>query len=198
VKTETTQTEKKSKVWQAVSNIGVIVALTLGVIQVIEWRNNRTPKLHLFVPEYYTGTDVGANKRFLAVLVRISNFTQKNAYLFPETMAVKVKSKGKWYRTEIKWIPKEYIETDFTEYEKVLHGTSEVKLLKRFESPVIAYDNPLTRFIVLSCEDTSLLENIDGIKIYVEDCHQIPHIMSVENLEEQRKRHHPYYQFDKF
>ena len=199
MKTETTRTEKKSKVWQIVSNIGVIVALSLGAIQVVEWWNNRNPKLQLFVPEYYTGTDVGANERFLAILVRISNLSQKNAYLLPETMAVKIKSDGKWHTTKIPWIPnKEYIETDLTESQKVIIGTNEVKLLKRFESPVITYDNPLTRYIPLYCDDANVLEKVEGIKIYVEDSHHKPHIMEVGSLTEQRNKHDPDYQFDKF
>ena len=78
-------------VGQIVGGIILVTGLIGGIWSLWDRWEDRKPRLELFVPEQYTGTDTGANQRFLAILVRISNSSTKNAYLCPETMAVKVK-----------------------------------------------------------------------------------------------------------
>ena len=141
--------------------------------------------------------DVGAKKRFLAMLTRISNLSQKNAYLLSETLSVEIEKGGRWYKTEIAWVPnKEYITTDFTETQKVIFGVEEIKLLKRFEAPIITYDQPLTRYIVVTHKDEDILEHIDAVRIQIRDCHKKLYKMEV-NLKEQRKKYDPDYHPDK-
>jgi hypothetical protein len=188
VKTETTRTEKKSKVWQVVSNIGIIVALSLGVIQVVEWWNNREPKLELFVPQFSTGRDPNSNILALNMLVRISNSHAKNAYLFPETMSIEVKNNSTWHKTHIAWISDRtyLVFADISPYEQTVWGMNEVPILKRFENAVISYDNPLSRYITIVHENESVLQNVDGIRIQVRDCHMKLYKMEVD-LAEQSK-----------
>lgn len=132
----------------------------------------------------------------MAMLTCISNQSRKNVYLLAETLSVEVQTGGRWYKTHVGWIAdKDYIDTDFTELQKVTHGVKEVKLLKRFERPVITYDKPLTRYITVTHDDTKILEHIDGIRMRFIDCHKQLYEMDV-NLTEQKK-YDPEYQPDK-
>jgi hypothetical protein len=158
-------------------------------IQIYEWYKNRQPKLELFIPQYSTGRDPNSNTIVLNMLVRISNSRVKNAYLFPETMSVEVKNNGTWYKTQIEWIPNITYLTfaDITPHQQTIWGMNEVPVLKRFENPVIKYDNPLSRYITVTHKKSeSVLKNPSDIRIKVRDCHMQLYTMEVD-LSKQKK-----------
>jgi hypothetical protein len=178
------------KTWQIVSNIGIITALFLGIIQITEWWNNRKPNLELFIPQFSTGRDSNSNILALNMLVRISNSRVTNAYIFPETMSIEIKSNGTWHKTQIAWIPDKthLVFADISRYEQTMWGMNEVPILKRFENPVITYYTPLSRYITVTHEENeSVLKNPTDIRIKVRDCHMELYTLDV-NLSEQQKK----------
>lgn len=187
MKTETTGTGKKSKIWQIVIDVGAIAGLIVAGIQISNWYENREPKLELFIPQFSTGRDPNSNTLVLNMLVRISNSHAKNAYIFPETMSVEVKKNGTWYKTQIVWIPDTYLTfADIPPYQQNIWGMNEVPVLKRFENPVITYANPLSRYITVTHKNESVLENPTDIRIEVRDCHMKLYKMEVD-LSKQKK-----------
>ena len=181
-------------VWPTIVGSLVILGVIGGIWSLWDRWKNRKPRLELFVPQYSTGIDAKSERCGLFLLVRISNSSQKNAYILPETISVEIEKNGKWYKTPVAWIPKkEFLETDFSEHEKVIHGVEEVQLLKRFESPVISYDYPLTRYIVATHNNDSVLKTMDKIRIKIRDCHMKLYDMCVD-FEEQQKKYDPDFQ----
>jgi hypothetical protein len=192
---ETKTTERKTKFTHYASQtlfyIGSTVALIVGTIQVMDWWKNREPKLDLFLPEYFTGKSESVNTRILNMLVQISNSSTKNAYILPITISVEIKKNGIWYKMEMLWADRDYMEpVDLPN--KTSFGTNEVLTLKRFENLVITYDNPISRYVTVTHKDESILENPTDIRIEVEDCHKKFYKMEV-NLVEQQSKHDPEY-----
>jgi hypothetical protein len=179
--------------------IGCIVGTIGGSITIKDWFDNRKPQLVLMVPANWTGIDAGNNVKGLNLLMRISNHSKRNAYLFPETMAVKIKHKGQWYPVEIAGYDDiKYLKTEFSKNKQIQYGINEVEVLKRFDSPVICYDKPLTRYITVISENQDILDNIEGVKVRVEGCGGEVYVIFVDDLSKQQKEHDPQYQYEKF
>ena len=178
------------------SVLGAVVILTGsigGIWSLYDRYKNRRPNLNLFVPENFTGEDRVSKQLFLHILVLISNDSKRNAYLLPFTMSIEIMSDGKWNKIQIGWIgKKKHLETDFDERQKIIHGIDEVEILRRFESPVISYDNPLTRYISITHKNSSILKSIDGVRLKIRDCHFKLYVLSCD-LKEQRKKYDPDY-----
>lgn len=171
----------------------LLVGIIAGLVGVVggwitlydKWRN-RKPKLSLWVPYNWTGEDIGAQKRFLALYLRISNTSNKEAYLYLETMSVSLKIKNNWYRVYLSDLPYEGIkETDFPERELRHFGIGKVKFLNRFEDNIVTFEKPLCGYVVVGYKDDSIFnESIDMIRLEVEDCHRKKHILYTD-LEKQ-------------
>ncbi len=185
--------KRAARVWQILVTTGSIAALILTVTQLCDWWENREPKLKLFVPYTFTGRSTLNDTLALLILARISNSHAKNAYLFPETMSVQVRSNNIWYITPLAWVTGgDFLVSDLPKNEEVSSGVNEIPILKRFENPIITYDNPLSRYIAVTHENESVLKNITDIRIEVEDCHKKLYEMEV-NLVEQQRVHDPNY-----
>ena len=177
--------------------IGVILGLigiAGGYLTLIDKWKNRKPKLNLFVPYNWSGVDTGANKRFLNLYLRISNSSNKSAFLYLETLYVEVKINGKWFPTE--FFEVELKGTDFPEAEKERFGIGKVEFLKRFNENVVTYDKPLCGYISVTCNKDSIFESsIEAIKVEVYDCHERRYILHVD-LNKQLEKD-PYRKYEK-
>jgi hypothetical protein len=173
---------------------GALAGLIVAGIQIQNWRENREPILELFVPQNFTGGVTYSDTLPLNILVRIVNFRNKNAVLFFETMSVEVKSNGTWHKTKIDWMAdSDYLVTNFPKDQRSIMGVDDIRRIKRFESSVITYDNPLSRYIVVTHkENESVLKNLTDIRVKVRDCHMKPYTLEV-NLAEQQQKYDPDY-----
>lgn len=175
------------KIVRFILNFGSIVGLLVGFITVIDWLENRDPNLDLFIPQQYSGIDQGCEERYYAILTYITNSSKRSAYLLPVTLAVELEIGGKWHKTTIGWMLKrEFIETDFTNLEKIRHGTEDVKILRRHDNPVVTRDNPMQRYIIVQNRDKTRIENVSKVRIKIRDCHMKLYDMCVD-LKEQKK-----------
>lgn len=193
--------EQVISLFKSIGAVGVTIAVVVGVIGGIWslWDRiiNRKPILKLFTPYYFSCKDGVSMQPVLMILVRISNSSQKSAFLYLETMSIEVMSNGKWYKTKrLNTEQTTPLKTDFSEAEKVRFGINDVKYLNRFGCTVVSYDNPLSGYVPVAHEEESVLTNIDKIRIKVTDCHFKSYEMEVD-LKEQQRNYDPDYQFDK-
>jgi hypothetical protein len=181
------------KYFTDLKNFAILAGVILSVLGVFggllslcdKWKN-RKPNLELFAPYQWSGIDTGAQKRFSCLYLRIANSSRKSAYLYLETMSVMVKINGEWYTTY--FIDQEIKQTDFPEAEKLRFGLGKAHFLNRFEDNIITFDKPLCGYVVLGHDNDAIFNNdIDEIKIEVEDCHREKYKLRA-NLKEQSKR----------
>jgi hypothetical protein len=179
--------------FKRIRNFAVIIGVIVGFFGVIggllslhdRWAN-RCPDLELFTPYNWSGIDIGNQKRFLCLYLRISNNSQRSAYLYLETMSVMVKINGNWYQTY--FIDEEVKETDLPEAGKQRLGLGRAHFLNRFEDNVITFDKPLCGYIIVGYDNDSIFNgSLEEVKIEVEDCHEKKYILYTD-LAEQLKR----------
>jgi hypothetical protein len=157
-----------------------------GLLSLRDRWQNRKPHLQLFAPYLFWGTDVANKRRFLFLYLRIANSSQKNAYLYLETMSVMLKINGIWYRTYFS--DQEIKRTDFSDAEKLHFGIGKARVINRFEDNIITFDKPLCGYVILGHANDAIFDGaIEKVKIEVEDCHHEKSALYAD-LEEQLKK----------
>jgi len=160
---------------------------------------NRSPSLHLFAPHYFVGLDAKSRVPVLNVLLRISNASERSAFLYLETMSVEMDYDGKWVQMlRLETDPDKPIQTDFSDSKALTFGLKHCRYLPRFGNPVISRDNPLSGFIALA-GDSSIkdLKWPLRMRLKVFDCHFVKHVLEV-NFTTQRERFDPDYKRGEF
>jgi hypothetical protein len=184
---------KLRKLVSVICNVAGVVALSL---QGLTWWHNRAPSLMLFAPYYFTGSAPDTGRRTLNVLVRISNSSNADAFIYPETILAEVHHDGKWYRMQVLYSKAEGLQTDMPEGAVVSWGIDDWKPLKKFEDVVIARSHPLTRTITLSYDSpdiakgAAILNNVTAIKLSFRDCHMKQFTLMVD-FKKQREKYDP-------
>ncbi len=150
--------------------IGGISGLVALGLQLYELQKNRKPQLKLFIPYHFTGTQHETKYRTLFLLLRISNSTNADAFLYLETLRVELLYKGIWYQVTTLDIGEE-IQTDFPEVIQHLSGVKYVKGFNKFKSPAISRNNPFSTYLPVTFPDMAVIENAEEVRITVKDCH---------------------------
>jgi hypothetical protein len=172
--------------------IGGVVGSVAGALALRDRWRHRKPILRLFAPYQFIGTNSGSGERTLILLLRISNLSRANAFLYLETLACKVRNGENWFPTTVLQVPPDVnrFKTNLPSHQQLQFGLHEVGPLRRYTNPVVSLSEPLTGYVVLTCNDPTILESPDAIQVSVRDC-QFRLYKMVVDFAEQRRRYDP-------
>lgn len=169
-----------------IGGVSGLVALAVQGIQL--WRN-RTPSLKLFVPYHFTGSASHNNQRVLFCLARISNLSERPAFIYLETLRAEVLFKGRWYQMSVWNIPKDKVlETDFPEHIQHEAGIKNVDPFNKFSSPVISLDNPYSSYIPITSSEQAVVEGAERLRLEFKDCNLKKFVIETEILKKKLTR----------
>lgn len=172
--------------------LGGIAGVVSLVIVLTDLWINRKPDLELFAPFAFHARYTDSGPVGLHVFVRISNSSRKDAFVYLETLAAEIKSKGNWYKAQLPITDpdKPIVVPNFTEFTVDRFGLKWARYFNRFKDNVITMEHPLSGYIAITHGDSNIMTNAEAIRLSFRDCHM--HQYSLEaNFEEQRERYGP-------
>ncbi len=161
--------------------IGGLAGFTALAVQGIHLWKNRNPSLKMFVPYHFTGSASHNNQRLLFCLVRISNLSDRPAFVYLETLRAEVLFKKRWYQMSVWNFPKgQSLQTDIPEPIQHDAGIKDVPPLNKFSSPVISLDNPYSAYIPITCSEQAVVEGGERLKLEFKDCNLKTYVIEAE------------------
>lgn len=159
---------------------GAAGLIALGLEGYRLWMKRR-PSLTLFVPYHFTGDDASSRQRMLFALVRISNHSERTAYLYLETLRAEVKFKGRWYPMSVPSFPPSVtFHCDLPETIQHHAGVKYIRFFNKFDPAVIALDKPFSRYFGMTCHDRVAVENAERLRLEVKDCNLVRYIIEAD------------------
>jgi hypothetical protein len=157
--------------WTGVLGIGGIAGIAALGFQSYDLWSRRVPNLKLFVPYNFKGTHSESKDRFIFALVRISNSSYREAFIYLETLRAEVLFKKRWYQMSVPSFPANH-GAQFDLPEEVQHyaGVKYISFFNKFDSPVISLDKPYSRYIGLYCSNPNIVEGAEKLKLEFKDC----------------------------
>jgi hypothetical protein len=150
--------------------LGLIAGILALVLQGYDSWKKRRPRLRLFVPYCFAGTHAPSRRLVIFVLVRVSNLSERPAFLYLETLKVHLRLNGSWIAAPVLDFPQgEHVNTDFPDSMNQSAGIKYIKALNRFDSPVVALDNPYARYLGLVCDGADV-KAIDRVRLEFQGC----------------------------
>lgn len=176
-------------IWTGI--VGGIVGAVAGVLALWDRWKHRHPRLLLFAPYSFSGVDIGNGRKCLNVLCRLSNSSQKAAFIYLETMKVELAKAGNWHVVQRVDFPKgQTPKTDFSSSEKIHFGVDDVPYFSRFGTSVISRDNPFSGYLCVISDQEDILQNPTKLRISIRDCHFKEHIVKVDFAEQKKQDPH--------
>lgn len=164
--------------------IGGLAGFTAFVIQGIQLWKNRSPSLRLFIPYHFTGSASENNQRFLFCLVRISNLSERPAFIYLETLRAEVLFKGRWYQMSVISFPKDkQLETDFPDHLIYYSGLKDVQHFNKFSGPIISLDNPYSSYIPITYSESNVVEGAERLRLEFKDCNLEKYVIESDILD---------------
>jgi hypothetical protein len=143
----------------------------------------RRPALNLFVPYHFSTSDLNSKQRVLFALVRISNTSERPAYLYLETLRAEVLFKGRWYQMCVRNFPPQ-APLQFDLPERIQHhaGVKYFKVFHKFDSALISLDRPYSTYVGLTFHDPNVVNNADRLRLEVKDCNLVKYTIEADIL----------------
>lgn len=164
--------------------IGGLAGLIALIIQGVQLWKRRYPRLKLFVPYHFTGSASHNQQRVLFCLVRISNLSERPAFIYLETLRAEVLFKGRWYQMSVISFPKDKpLETDFPEHILYEAGLKDVQHFNKFSGPVISLDNPYSSYIPITYSEHAVVEGAERLRLEFKDCNLKKYVIDAEVLD---------------
>ena len=175
-----------------IGTIGGGLGIASIMLHLVGWWINRKPRLRLFAPYQWSGVDTGLKKRIANIVVRVSNNSRAAAFLYLETMSAELRYAGRWVKARRLEPPASVkrVKTDFPEGLRQRFGLDDITPLRRFESPLITYERPLSGLLILDPDSEEVARGFDAVRLIVKDCHLKQHVL-VAYFDEQCRRHDP-------
>jgi hypothetical protein len=172
--------------------IGGLVGLISMFVTGFFWFRNRRPRLRLFVPINFCGTDVGNGLRVCFLLLWFTNHSKMPANLFLHTMDISIRRKNQKKFSKVSLIPpvRERPVTDFSRYQQAMFGADKVPFFNYSDGMPVTIENPLRGFIWFPFDDTDKDNFLLEIRIGIHDQFFKKHFLQV-NLEEQQQKYDP-------
>jgi len=165
----------------SIAVIGGLAGFTAFIIQVIQLWKNRSPSLRLFIPYHFTGSASHNNQRVLFCLIRISNLSERPAFIYLETLRAEILFKERWYQMSVISFPKDQqLQTDLPENVQYEAGLRDIKHFNRFSGPVISLDSPYSVYIPMTFLDQVVVEKGERLKLEFKDCNLKKYIIEAE------------------
>lgn len=157
--------------WTGILGVGGFAGFAALGFQAYDLWSRRAPKLKLFVPYNFKGTDSGTQSRFMFALVRISNSSYREAFIYFETLRAEILFRKRWYQMTVPSIPPDHAMT-FDLPEQVQHyaGVKYILFFNKFDSPVIALDKPYSRYMGMYCSNSNVVEGAEKLRLQFKDC----------------------------
>lgn len=153
------------------------------------WRH-RAPNLQLFWSGFHGGFESGTNRPLLCAILRFSNYSHTPTTLHLETIFAEIYANNQWHKVEVLFgKPTDAtIQTEWGPDVEAKAGVHEIENFKRFDQPMITYEQPLTRRLIVTHPDMNLLKNTTRISISIYDFHGREYKKEA-SIEEQRKKY---------
>lgn len=168
---------------ELIALIGGLAGLIALVVQGFQLYMKRSPSLKLFVPYHFTGSASHNNQRLLFCLTRISNLSERAAFIYLETLRAEVLFKGRWYQMSVWSIPKgKNLETDIPEHIQHEAGIKYIDPFNKFSNPVISLDKPYASYIPITSTEQAVVEGAERLRLEMRDCNLKKYIIEAEIL----------------
>ena len=163
--------------------IGGIAGFTALAVQGYLMWQKRKPDLKLFVPYNFSGDHAGSGQRMMFCLVRISNLSERPAYLYLETLKAEVLYKNRWHPVEVPSFSEQVnMSFDLPEQVQFHTGVKQIPFFNKFSSPVISLDNPYSRYFAVTCHDRGAMEQGERLRLEFKDCNFTKHVLEADIL----------------
>jgi hypothetical protein len=161
---------------------GVAGFIALAVQGYALWQK-RKPELKLFVPYNFSGDLAGSGSRVKFCLVRISNLSERPAYVYFETLKAEILYKNRWHPVEVpSFADNTKMEFDLPDDVQFHTGVKQFPFFNKFSSPVISLDKPYSRYFAAICHDREAMEHGEKLRIQFKDCNLISHTLEADIL----------------
>ncbi|MCC5879712.1 MAG: hypothetical protein JJU03_07450 [Idiomarina sp.] len=161
---------------------GLAGLLALAVQGYLIWQK-RKPDLKLFVPYNFSGDHTESGQRMMFCLVRISNLSERPAYVYFETLKAEVLYKNRWHPVEVPSFSQQAnMDFDLPEAVQFHTGVKQIPFFNKFSSPVISLDNPYSRYFAVTCHDRGAIDHGERLRLEFKDCNLTKHVLEAEIL----------------
>jgi hypothetical protein len=117
----------------------------------------------------------------LFVLVRISNTSERPAYLYLDTLHADALFSGEWHNVQVVSFPKDVlVNTDLPEVARLHAGIEYIKAFNRFDDAVVSLDTPFSRYLPITSGEAELTIVPKRIRIHVRDCNLVAYTLEAE------------------
>lgn len=166
--------------------IGIIGGLAgfvaLAIQGYLMWQK-RKPDLKLFVPYHFSGDISESGQRMMFCLVRISNLSERPAYVYFETLKAEVLYRNRWHPVEIpSFADGANVNFDLHEDIQFHAGVKQIPFFNKFSSPVISLDNPYAKYFALTCHDRAAMDHGERLRLEFKDCNLTKHVLEADIL----------------
>jgi hypothetical protein len=171
---------------QPVDLIGILGGLAGLVALIVQgyilWQK-RKPDLRLFVPYHFSADRPDSDGRLLFCLIRISNLSERPAFIYFETVKAEILYRKCWHTASVPNFPEDSKFTfDLPEQTQHHAGVKQFKFFNKFSNNVISLDNPYSRYFALTYPDRNIIENAEKLRLAFKDCNLKKHVLEAEIL----------------
>ena len=161
--------------------LGGVAGLAALVMQGYDVWKRRRPVLRLWVPFCFVGTHASSKQRVLFALIRISNTSERPAYLYLETLRAHVYLTGGWHEVGVLAFPGDtLVNTDLPETARLHAGIEYIKAFSRFDNAVVSLDTPFSRYLGLTSADAELTAAPGRLRVSVKDCNLVAYELEAD------------------
>jgi len=163
--------------------IGGFAGLAALAVQAYLLWQKRKPDLKLFVPYHFSGDHAESGQRMMFCLVRISNLSERSAYIYFETLKAEVLYRGRWHPVDVPSFPESAsMQFDLPENVQFHAGVKQIPFFNKFSSPVISLDQPYSKYFAVTCHDRGAMEYGEKLRLEFKDCNLERHVLEAEIL----------------